>query len=103
MGYCTDYKLSVDPHLDLEDELKDMTGYTFHLVDNLVLYYDLDYSKWYSYHIDMQILSKRYPDHLFTLEGVGEDHGDIWRNYYKDGVSQEHTAKIVFPEYNPNV
>lgn len=103
MGYYTDYKLSVDPHLDLEDELKDMTGYDFYLVGNLVLYYELDYAKWYNSDVDMQTLSLRYPAHLFTLGGVGEEDDDLWRIYYKNGVSQEHKAKIVFPEYNPNV
>ena len=43
-----------------------------------------------------------YPEHLFILEGEGEDSGDIWKQYIKNGKSQRCEAKITFDEFDEN-
>lgn len=39
--------------------------------------------------ITVTIISKKYPDSLFTLKGEGEDAGDNWTKYYRAGRCQE--------------
>lgn len=44
--------------------------------------------KWYERRTDMAALSSRYPDVLFTIKGQGEDTGDLWVEYWRDGKVQ---------------
>lgn len=58
-------------------------------------------SKWYSHDSEMRALSKRFPMVVFTLEGKGEEGGDLWKKYYCAGKCQEAYAKIVYDEFDP--
>lgn len=58
--------------------------------------------KWYEHQETMIKFSKKYPNVLFTMKGEGEEAGDVWHTYYKDGKYQEAQAKIVIEEYNPS-
>ena len=44
-----------------------------------------DSIKWYDSEQDMRSISKAYPEYIFELAGNGEESGDIWRDFYKDG------------------
>ncbi len=73
--------------------------------DGVSLMYDAwtgnaERTKWYSHDEDMKTFSKRFPHVLFELSGEGEESGDIWKAYYKDGKVQLCRAKIVFDEYD---
>ncbi|MDB7829191.1 hypothetical protein [Intestinimonas butyriciproducens] len=35
-------------------------------------------AKWYDWEEDMLLLSKRFPEVMLTLGGIGEEFGDIW-------------------------
>lgn len=48
-------------------------------------------------------LSKAFPDVLFTLRGSGEEPEDLWRTYFRNGLSQEAAAAITYPEFDPNL
>lgn len=54
--------------------------------------------KWYDYEIEMTEFSKKYPDTIFILTGEGEESGDLWKCYFRDGKSQHIKARIVFDE-----
>jgi len=54
--------------------------------------------KWYEHDEDMKRLSRHFPDVVFILKGDGEDTGDQWVSYYKNGIMQNFRAKIIFPE-----
>lgn len=56
--------------------------------------------KWYEHKDDMKRLSARFPTVLFTLEGKGEEPGDLWIMYFKGGKSQRVDARIVFDPYD---
>ena len=56
--------------------------------------------KWYEYHEEMIELSKRFPETIFCLYGNGEETGDTWYKYYKNGKSQYCPAKITYDEYD---
>lgn len=95
MGYYTRYELTVTPELDIAfiqnridggrdlDDLEELSDET---------------TKWYEHEKDMRALSKDYPDHLFQLDGRGEEQGDVWRKYFKDGKMQKWVPEEQEPE-----
>jgi hypothetical protein len=56
--------------------------------------------KWYEYDVDMARLSQQFPELVFLLEGEGEEGGDMWKRYYKNGKVQVANAKITYDEYD---
>lgn len=56
--------------------------------------------KWYEHHEEMLELSKQFPETIFCLYGNGEENGDTWYQYYKNGKSQYCPAKITYDEYD---
>jgi hypothetical protein len=60
--------------------------------------------KWYRHDDDMGMLSANFPDVTFILEGVGEEHPDIWRKFYKNGkIIRKQKAVITFEDEDGNV
>lgn len=105
MGYYTDYELSIydgpvdRPDVDvinkwIENSDLGMTVYGIYL-DKLV-----GGIKWYDNEYDVKELSKAFPDIVFLLEGWGEETGDAWRKYFKNGKVQRANAKITFDDYD---
>lgn len=100
MGYYTDYNLSFDTSIDERQEVFDYIDETFGE------YIDEDgytNSKWYHHVDNMRNVSIKFPDVLFTLSGEGEDNGDLWKKYFKNGKVQACYAEIVYPEFNENL
>lgn len=60
----------------------------------------MDACKWYEHEEDVSTFSKIYPDVIFELSGEGEESGDIWKKYFKNGKIQICIAKIVFDEFD---
>jgi hypothetical protein len=60
-----------------------------------------DEMKWYEHEDDMKNFSKLFPKVLFTLEGTGEEAGDMWVKYFQNGKMQVAKAKIEFEPYDP--
>ena len=56
--------------------------------------------KWYDFKRDMKNFSLKYKDVLFKTYGEGEENGDIWYRYFKNGKMQECFAKVVFEVYD---
>lgn len=105
MGYYTNYTLSIEnetvsqnvlAEIDAEMEKMNMLDGSF-----------CDYSqwfgegKWYEHDDDMLLLSTKFPEILFCLDGDGEDFEDIWRTYYQNGRMQHCPASIVYDDYDP--
>ncbi len=98
MGYNTNFDLNYkfDEFIDdgeLITNLNEITGY------------DWDYEftingKWYDWKDDMLKLTKVYPDVLFVLTGEGEEAGDLWKAYFKNGKVQHAKATIVYDEFD---
>lgn len=95
MGYYTRHELTIvsggDPNIDYEEEIAKTTDYN-HLFEDEIKWYDCDE--------DMKKFSKLHPDTLFLIDGEGEESGDIWRAYYKNGKSFRASAKLVFEEFS---
>ena len=56
--------------------------------------------KWYSHEDDMRKFSIKFKVVLFELSGEGEESGDVWKEYYKNGKMQRCKAELVFSEYD---
>lgn len=98
MGYLTRFNLEIiegnDSTTDYKREISEIAGY-----------YDLFFDepcKWYDHHEDMIEYSKLHPKTLFKLEGIGEEYGDMWHEYFLNGKSQFVEVKFVFDGYDPS-
>jgi hypothetical protein len=97
MGYCTKFKLKIK---NTSPETEEIIWTTIGTMDEANYALGGDDCKWYDYEEDMKALSKEFPDALFELSGEGEESGDIWNAYFKNGKWQRCPAKIVFEPYN---
>ena len=59
-------------------------------------------TKWYDHDDDLSAFSKKHPDALFKLTGEGEESGDMWAEYHKNGKCQRCQAIVTFEEYDEN-
>jgi hypothetical protein len=93
MGYYTRFTLSTVTNYDGND-------YKELLVETLDFSPFSDSCKWYDHELDMIGFSEAYPKTVFKLEGEGEDSGDLWVKYFKNGRMQKCQAKIVYDEFD---
>ena len=95
MGYYTRYELEIisgdDFVTDYEQEITDSTDYSSLFDDSI---------KWYHYKEDMKSYSKNHPNVVFCINGEGEESGDIWKAYFKNGKMFKTKATLVFEEFN---
>jgi len=109
MGYYTNFTLSIhEGEADLDAVRESITkisgGYTFcyytsALRDNAL--HSEDAYKWYEFEDDCKKLSLEYSGVVFKLHGEGEEAGDLWDAYFKDGKSQTCKASLAYPPYDP--
>ena len=108
MGYYTHFELSVfEGTVDL-DAVNKVISRIINDDDEYEAFENLggvlvcnDDMKWYDHDEDTAEMSKKFPGVVFCLDGKGEESGDIWRCYYKDGKIQICRAVISFSEYDP--
>ena len=98
MGYYTKFDLSIlNDNNYLLDEI---------LENNKDLQYCLDEEcKWYEHRDDMIKISLNHKDKIFRLEGNGEEDGDLWVEFYKNGEWRYFKSEIVIThkEYNEDI
>lgn len=102
MGYYTSFELDVQPWAD------DIIP-AFRSI-NATAEYCLSESgsteesaKWYDHKEDLVAFSRSYPDTLFVMSGEGEENGDMWKLYVKNGKSFYAEAIITYPEYDESL
>ncbi len=96
MGYYTEYYLSANDQSIVdgaEENLYNISGYQIEFGWN-------DGCKWYDHVKDMKLLSKMYPEVIFTLQGEGEESDDLWVKYFKNGKMQECKAEITYEKFD---
>ncbi len=103
MGYYTYFKLTVTGETDIDviGKFRD---------ENRGAYYALGQSgnnerkwMWATHKEDVLEFSRKHPDILFLLEGEGEESGDVWKFYARNGRSYYQKAKIIFDEFDESM
>jgi hypothetical protein len=95
VGYYTYYALKVHPEQGDDDQahkeaIASNAGYTSaHLWE--------DSTKWYEYEDIMREYSMLHPELTFVLDGDGEQSGDIWRMWFKNGKHRRWDANVERP------
>lgn len=100
MGYYTNFKIDIKPEepKDLREYLDSEDSRYYALIEALE---DIgEPRKWYGHEDDMLEVSRKFPETIFELSGAGEEAGDLWRKYFKDGKIQRCHAQIMFEEYD---
>ena len=99
MGYYTRYELEVvEGNDELIGEFREDNENAQWAIDN---YGDSEEEcKWYTHGEDLTAFSKKHPEALFKLSGEGEESGDMWAQYFKNGKSQRCQAIVTFEEYD---
>lgn len=96
MGYYTKFKISVEPS-EMTDEvlafLADASGYSAESIAG-----GGSSIKWYNYEDHVLEASTRFPVAVITIDGDGEDAGDVWRMYATGGAVERVQAVITYPE-----
>jgi len=54
--------------------------------------------KWYAWKEDVEALSLQYPNVLFMIEGDGEEQGDQWKSFTRNGKTIVTKAIVTFEE-----
>jgi len=97
MGYYTNFTLNIikgdDYHTDYREEIVELSGF---------MAFDGETCSWYKHEKDMMKYSEEHPSTVFELVGVGEDDGDMWKKYFKNGDMQVSKAVITYEEYDKN-
>jgi hypothetical protein len=95
MGYYTRYELEIlegeDYDIDYECEIGKESGYGNPFDDEC---------KWYEHEEHMRAFSKLHPNTIFKVSGKGEEAGDIWNEYYQNGLMQRCKAQIMLAKFD---
>jgi hypothetical protein len=116
MGYYTRHKLSIkfdpepgtskdsyEPEVVATNEIY-ILGVTKHIQEVSGYSIELDEfgeeCKWYEHEEDLRKISKTFPQYMFTLEGIGEEAGDQWKEYYRNGKMQRCKVIMTFEKFD---
>lgn len=97
MGYYTRFALSI--HQDGKNYVYDQDAIK-QLIEHVDYHPFWEACKWYDHEEHMKWLSEQWPDTVFLLEGEGEEAGDMWKKYFKNGEMQVCKAIITYPPYD---
>lgn len=95
MGYYTRYEIAMTPDLlEIRAEIEEDDDLSYAIGESS------EECKWYDHESDMRDFSRKYPEVLFELTGEGEETGDMWRKYFKNGKMQSCPAKITYDPFD---
>ena len=97
MGYYTQYTLDVYdcPEKDKASLVKEIEKLNVFEPGGCFECGWSGYMKWYDHDRDMALLSTRFPDAVFQLDGDGEEDDDTWRCFYKNGMIQDGALEVI--------
>jgi hypothetical protein len=102
MGYYTRYQVTdLDGH-DLSDDLHACLEEAVRRPYPALYFRGEDTCKWYDYQDDLKFYSllPKNKGKVIACHGKGEETGDVWDLYVKDGKAQRCEAEIVIPPYD---
>lgn len=92
MGYYTRYDISDNPET-VQQAIEDISQYSFYSGQT-------DTVKWYDWQEHCKEVSKNFPNLVIKVEGDGEEQGDQWKAYIKNGKIQITKAVVTFEEFD---
>lgn len=97
MGYNTDYILEHDVTEDALQEVRDQFG----MIELGFIFDDGGCTavSWYEHEAHLLYISTHFPEFTFTLTGIGEEAGDMWKKRFRAGQVEEVRAEIIWPEF----
>ena len=110
MGYLTSYNLvarAENASQTLADAItakaKELGIVGYALDEGVLTAGDIEFDtfdsvKWYEHDSDMLALSRAFPEVTYRLHGEGEEGGDLWDCYYRDGTLEYCPARLIYPE-----
>lgn len=108
MGYYTSYCLGVTNETNntfpdnFVQELEKLRVFEEIDIIGTTCYCYCSEAKWYDWEQDMCLISKKFPEYLFDLEGDGEESDDFWKAYFKNGMVQHCPGRIEYEPFNPD-
>ncbi len=91
MGYYTTFDISDNPQT-VQQAIEDKSQYAFY--DGSVE------GKWYKWQEHCLEVSKDFPNLVINVEGDGEEQGDQWKAYFKNGKVQVCKAIVTFEDFD---
>ena len=97
MSYITNYTLEHNVTEDTFQEVRDQ----FNILGLVFIFDDGGCTNisWYEHEADLIYISTRFPEFAFTLTGIGEAAGDMWKKRFQGGKVEEVRVEIVWPEF----
>ena len=100
MGYLTQHECQTVLTKEQMDSLESIAKYPS---DMLTDGSQCESIKWYDFEKDVKEFSENYPDQLFEWWGEGEEQGDLWRAYVKNGKYKLIKAKIIYDDFTEDM
>lgn len=92
MGYYTRYDISENAQT-VQEAIEEKSQYTFYSGQT-------EEVKWYDWQTHCKAVSMDFPNLVIRVEGVGEEQGDQWKAYIKNGKIQIVKARVTFEEFD---
>lgn len=92
MGYYTRYDISENPQT-VQEAIEQKSQYSFYSGQTNAV-------KWYDWEEHCLEVSKGFPSLVIKVEGDGEEQGDQWKAYIKNGKIQIAKAVVIFEEFD---
>lgn len=104
MGYETQFRIQVSPDYGPLSQFGASAVIAALRANNDTAFFAIDAdgepsnsAKWYEWERELRDFSTAYPSKLFTVDGEGEEQGDVWRAYIQDGKSVVHRPEAWTP------
>ncbi|QAY08764.1 hypothetical protein SEA_GENIE2_106 [Streptomyces phage Genie2] len=101
MGYYTRYQLEIVTDSERAKDLIDAADSviipgSYELSLSRLLNGNYDTMKWYDWESDMAALSRDWPNVLFAISGEGEEPGDLWKAWVRNGKVIKVQGRITY-------
>ena len=102
MGYYTNFEIKIKQGKvdiqSLQDTIDEISEYGFDNDGEEI--WSNDEIKWYDYEEDMKKVSTLFPDIVIEVDGTGEESGDIWKTFWKNGKNHKSKRVVTMEDYD---
>jgi hypothetical protein len=96
MGYYTDFDFS-NNEPEVIQAIESVSGYG---ESESGRYDDI---KWYSWEDNIKAVSLQFPDKIIMISGEGEEQGDVWEAYARNGKLKILKAEVTIPDFDESM